>query len=324
MRPYSIYFVLRSASTSLLIILISLASLTAQAPEKMSYQSVIRDAGSKLVTNQAIGMQLSIVQGSTSGTVVYVETQTPTSNANGLVSLEIGDGAVVSGDISMIDWANGPYFLKTETDPTGGTNYSITSTSELLSVPYALYAATSGNSTPGPPGPQGEQGPQGEPGLPTNANTNDLITYDGTNWVAKSALVSNSGGSQAFNNMQPYLAVNYIICLQGIFPSRNTQEGFLGEIKMFGGNFAPRTWAFCEGQLLAIASNQALFSILGTIYGGDGRTTFALPDFRGRVSIHRGSGPGLPSYSQGQKGGTATTTLSVSNLPVHNHTIIYQ
>jgi len=92
-------------------------------------------------------------------------------------------------------------------------------------------------------------------------------------------------------------------------------DPFIGQVMMFGGNFAPRGWAFCEGQLLAISSHSALFSILGTIYGGDGRTTFALPDLRGRVAIQHGNGPGLPSYSLGQRGGTNTTTLITQNLP---------
>ena len=114
------------------------ASMFAQAPQKMSYQAVIRNASNALVTNQAVGMQVSILQGSISGTVVYTETQTPTTNANGLVSIEIGGGV----GFNTIDWANGPYFIKTETDPTGGTSYSITGTSQLLSVPYALHANT--------------------------------------------------------------------------------------------------------------------------------------------------------------------------------------
>jgi hypothetical protein len=116
------------------------ACIFAQAPEEMSYQAVIRDAGNVLVSNQAVGMQISILQTTANGTAVYVETQTPTTNANGLVSIEIGMGNVVSGDFSTIDWSDGPYFIKTETDPTGGISYSITGTSELLSVPYALYA----------------------------------------------------------------------------------------------------------------------------------------------------------------------------------------
>jgi microcystin-dependent protein len=92
-------------------------------------------------------------------------------------------------------------------------------------------------------------------------------------------------------------------------------EPFIGQIMMFGGNFAPRGWALCDGQLLDIASNQALFSILGTTYGGDGRTTFGLPDLRGRIAMHPGDGPGLPSYNLGQAGGT----VSHSQPPAHSH-----
>lgn len=125
------------------LFLSSLLSISAfaQAPEKMSYQAVVRDAGNNLVASSSVGMQISILQGSPSGTAVYVETQTPTSNTNGLVTVEIGGGTLVSGDFSTIDWANGPYYIQTETDPTGGTSYTITGTSQLLSVPYALHAA---------------------------------------------------------------------------------------------------------------------------------------------------------------------------------------
>ena len=123
-------------------LLLTLSSF-AQAPEKMSYQAVIRGANNALVTNQQIGMQISILQGSTA---VYEETQTLTSNPNGLVSLEIGKGTIVSGIFSSIDWSADMYFIKIETDPTGGTNYTITGTSQLLSVPYALYAKTSSDT----------------------------------------------------------------------------------------------------------------------------------------------------------------------------------
>jgi hypothetical protein len=115
---------------------------SAQSPEKMSYQAIIRNSSDQLVTNHAVGMQISILQGSASGTAIYVETQTPTTNANGLVSIEIGGGTIVSGTIATIDWANGTYFIKTETDPTGGSTYTITGASQLLSVPYALHAKT--------------------------------------------------------------------------------------------------------------------------------------------------------------------------------------
>ena len=96
-------------------------------------------------------------------------------------------------------------------------------------------------------------------------------------------------------------------------------EPFIGQISIFGGNFAPRGWAFCDGQLLPISQNQALFSILGTTYGGDGRTTFALPDLRGRFPMHPGHGPGLSSRRLGEKLGTETNTLTQNNLPAHNH-----
>lgn len=122
-------------------------STFAQAPEKMSYQAVIRNSSDALVTNQAVGMQISILQTTATGTAVYVETQTPTTNINGLVSLEIGAGTPVTGTFAGIDWATGPYFIKTETDPTGGTTYTITGTSQLMSVPYALHAKTAENVT---------------------------------------------------------------------------------------------------------------------------------------------------------------------------------
>jgi microcystin-dependent protein len=99
-------------------------------------------------------------------------------------------------------------------------------------------------------------------------------------------------------------------------------EPMIGEIRMFGGNFAPRNWAFCEGQLLPISQNEALFSILGTTYGGDGRTTFALPDLRGRVAIGPGNGPGLPDYRLGAKGGNAETYINVTQMPSHNHVAV--
>jgi microcystin-dependent protein len=98
-------------------------------------------------------------------------------------------------------------------------------------------------------------------------------------------------------------------------------EPYIAEITMFGGNFAPRGWALCDGQILSIAQNTALFSLLGTTYGGNGTTNFALPDLRGRVAVHAGAGPGLSPVSLGERGGSATQTLLVANLPVHNHTL---
>lgn len=98
-------------------------------------------------------------------------------------------------------------------------------------------------------------------------------------------------------------------------------EPFVGEIRMFAGNFAPQGWAYCDGQLLAVSSNDALFSLLGTIYGGDGRTTFGLPDLRGRIPIHQGSGPGLSTRRLGSKSGAEKVTLTVNQLPSHSHSL---
>jgi uncharacterized protein (TIGR02145 family) len=129
---------------SMVIGILLTAGVFAQSPEKMSYQAVIRNSSNQLVTDQAIGMQISILKGSASGTAVYTETQAPTTNANGLVSIEIGgdNATIVSGSFSSIDWAGGTYYIKTETDPEGSTSYTITGTSQLLSVPYALHAKT--------------------------------------------------------------------------------------------------------------------------------------------------------------------------------------
>ena len=96
-------------------------------------------------------------------------------------------------------------------------------------------------------------------------------------------------------------------------------EPYVGEIRMFAGNFAPRGWAFCDGQLLAVSQNDALFSLFGTIYGGDGRTTFGLPDLRGRLPIHQGQGPGLSQRRLGSKGGSEKETLTVNQMPSHTH-----
>ena len=132
-----------------------------QAPQKFSYQTVIRNSSNQLLANQQVGIKISVLQGSETGSLVYSERHTPSTNANGLATLSIGTGSILSGSFQNINWASGSYYIQTETDPNGGNNYTITSTQQLLSVPYALYAETSGSSAPGP---QGEQGPIGQTG----------------------------------------------------------------------------------------------------------------------------------------------------------------
>ncbi|MBK9250127.1 MAG: tail fiber domain-containing protein [Ignavibacteria bacterium] len=127
---------------TLIITVMTASSMFAQAPNKMSYQAVIRNSSNALIVTKIVGIKISILQTTSSGAVVFVETHTPQTNANGLATLEIGGGSVVSGSFSGIDWSQGPYFIKTETDPTGGTNYTISGVSQMLSVPYSLQSAT--------------------------------------------------------------------------------------------------------------------------------------------------------------------------------------
>ena len=132
---------------SLLVILSFASGIFGQPPQKLSYQAVIRKSTGSLVTNQTVGMKISILQGSVTGTAVYVETQTKLTDANGLVTIEIGGGTPVIGTFAGITWKTNTFFIKTETDPKGGTNYSITGTGQILSVPFALYAASAPPTT---------------------------------------------------------------------------------------------------------------------------------------------------------------------------------
>src|SRR5262249_17942098 len=126
-----------------------------------------------------------------------------------------------------------------------------------------------------------------------------------------------AGGGQPFNNLQPSLTLHYMIALQGEFPTPGGDIGnanFLGQLALFAGNFAPNGWAFCDGQLMPVSQNTALFAILGTTYGGNGASTFALPDLRGRTIIGAGSGIGLSNYSPGEVLGVENITLTVNQL----------
>jgi len=173
----------------LLILLFLSLSIYAQSPDKMSYQAVVRDANNTLVANQTVGMQISILQSTITGTVVYTETHSADTNINGLVSLEIGNGSS-SDNFSEIDWSAGPYFIKTETDPTGGSSFTIIGTSQLMSVPYAMYAKSSGSSLPGPEGPAGFDGNSsswkslGTVGLPSAGIESGefSLVYDPATW----------------------------------------------------------------------------------------------------------------------------------------------
>ena len=188
---------MKTTFLTLIALAITLISF-GQAPEAFKYQAVVRDAGGIILTNQAVGYQLTILQGSPSGTAVYTETFSPTTNGYGLVNLEIGTGTT-SYDFTTIDWANGPYFMETAVDITGGTSYTVMGTSQLMSVPYALYAKTSGNGAGpvGPQGPAGNDGVDGIQGIPGNDGVGIAQTLSQS---GSDVTLSDGGGTISVND----------------------------------------------------------------------------------------------------------------------------
>lgn len=191
-------FIILVSTVVAIFLLVTPVVAFGQAPDKMTYQAVIRNNYNHLVVNTPVGLRITILQGSISGVEVYKEIHNPSpmTNDNGLVTLEIGGGVPVGGAFHAIDWSNGPFFLKTETDPTGGTNYSITGTSQLLSVPYALHAKTADSLTGGVT----ETDPHfnasvaaGITGVDTakwnnkleavGGNINEILYWNGSSWV---------------------------------------------------------------------------------------------------------------------------------------------
>lgn len=250
-------------------------SLLAQSPEQMSYQAVIRNINNELVANTEIGMKISVLQGSASGVAVYTETQTPTSNTNGLVSIEIGgiNASVVLGDFTTIDWANGLYFIQTETDPTGGTNYTITGVSQLLSVPYALHAKTA------------------------EVFTGNITEVDGsiTNEIQDLQLVGNiltitNNGSATeidlsayLNNQTVNLSAGNGISITGTYPDFNISQvnkHYIGELIGINGEDGIVFWVDSTGEHGLICSiedingNVKWSDVSGTIVPDDARSEF--------------------------------------------------
>ena len=153
----------------------------------------------------------------------------------------------------------------------------------------------------------------------------NFLVANGTNWISKSITLSLSatGSGQPISILPPYLTIRYCIAIYGNFPARNGIDPFMGEIEILPYDFAPNGWADCDGSILPVAQNQALFSLLGNRYGGNGQTSFALPDLRGRFPIGQGQRPTFSNYQMGQAGGSETKTLEQTNLPVHTHTVSY-
>ena len=298
-----------------------------QAPEGFKYQAVVRDAGNTILNNQAVGIRMTIQQGSIGGTTVYQETFAPTTNAYGLVNLEIGSGTVVSGDFTTIDWANGPYFIETAVDVTGGTSYAVMGTSQLMSVPYALYAKYAEN--PGPQGPAGPQGPSGNDGAtgaqgpqgPAGANgtngTNGLdgngiastvdngdgtftFTYDdGTTFTT-----SDLTGPQGIQGIQGAVGATGATGPQG--PAGTDGGAFLtnniaGDVKQGFQAADHDGWVLLDGRAVSTltASQQAAAAAIGF--------TNNIPNAYNRILKDQGA--------LATTGGSNTSTLTQSNIP---------
>jgi hypothetical protein len=298
-------------------------SAFSQAPEKMSYQAVVRNATNTLVVNQSVGMQITILQGGATGTAVYVETQTPTTNANGLVSLEIGLGTVTTGDFSTIDWGNDSYYIKTETDPTGGSTYTIEGTTQLMSVPYALYAKTSGSATgpagidgiDGADGAQGPAGNDGADGVDGAANisgtTNHLVKFTNATTGGDSK-VYDDGTNVGVNNTNPQsvLDVNGILTVRKVASQSTIQTNENDAKMLFKTNRSFTTniaFEFADG------ANTPLLQIRDNGQVGIGTIPAAQLDIDGDIKITDGT-EGNGKVLTSDANGLATWTTPITTV----------
>jgi microcystin-dependent protein len=272
--------------------------IIAQVPQKLSYQAVIRNNNNELVTSKGIGIRISILKTSASGTLVYTETQSPTANANGVVSIEFGGGT----GFDTINWASSNYFIKTEIDPEGGNDYSITGTSQLLSVPYAFYADKAGNQV------SYTAGTGIEISGNTIKNTGDLSSSNEIQTISMSSgkylSLSNGGG---------------IVTLPDFIP--------VGTIVAYAGAVPPSGWLNCNGSEINRTTYNNLFSVIGISWGaGNLTTTFNLPDLRGRFlrglsgssNVDEDKTSRTALFSGGNTGNNVGTYQS-ENYKSHNH-----
>jgi microcystin-dependent protein len=291
------------------------SSTSTGVPNKFTYQSVVRHTSGQLVTNQQVGMRLSLQRGPHLANL-YTETHQLTTNSNGLLTTTIGSGQATQGMMDTIDWSGGMVYVKTEIDMTGGSNYSLVSTRELLSVPYALYSLNSGSSTPGPVGPMGPQGPagndgavgpQGPIGLTGPAGPQGVPGNDGT--VGPQGPIGSTGpqGPAGSDGLQGPIGMTGPAGPQGA-PGNDGAVGAqgpigltgpqgpigltgpagpqgvsgnvpIGSIQMFAGSSTPSGWLLCDGSAISRTTYSSLFSIVGTSFGqGDGSFVFDWQD----------------------------------------------
>ena len=273
-------------------------SLWAQAPNKMSFQTVVRNSLGKLVVNKSIGVRLSILKTSSTGTAVYVETHTKTSNVNGLLILEVGIGTVTSGSFATIDWAQGPYFLKTEMDVNGGSNYTITGVTEFVSVPYAKMADNANSVKT----------------LSNGANVGDMNYWNGTTWVPLNK--GAQGQALTFCDGKPTWAIGGVCpgtitalnCSSatnnGTLTATTTATGVTSVISYTGGNGGAH-----NGQIVTSTGVTGLTATLqaGTFANGNGSLTYTITGTP--------TSDGTASFALSIGGKTCVLTQSIATAP---------
>ena len=294
-------------------------------PGSLLFENVLVDGSSNVRANLTATDNLAIHAGQVY-VLPFVELGPPSgaedatyhSLSQQIVSQNVMQTATLEYDITL-NWTkfdlmtNSLEFTVTELrrKTLGGDNQLVEQVTTFMPGPQGEKGDQGEKGETGELGEQGPEGPVGVDGtiISDGSTSGELLSWNGSNWIAEAPTTIQSS---SISHIQPSLAVNYIIALVGTFPSRNSiSDPTIGEISMFAGNFAPRSWAFCDGQLLAISQYQALFSILGTTYGGDGRTTFALPDLRGRVTVHEGTGSSLTPRTLGARFGAESQTIDL-------------
>jgi hypothetical protein len=269
MNFYLIQDSMKKIGLSLLMLVMSIITL-AQVPNKMSFQTVVRNNLGKLVVNKSIGVRLSILKTSSTGTTVYVETHSKTSNVNGLLTLEVGTGTVSSGAFTTIDWSQGPYFLKTEMDVNGGTNYTISGVTEFVSVPYAKMAENANNAN-------------SVKTLSNGANVGDMCYWNGTTWVPLNK--GTQGQTLTFCDGKPAWTIGGVCpgmitalnCSSatnnGTLTATTTATGVTSVISYAGGNGGTH-----NGQVVTSTGVSGLTATLqaGTFANGNGNLTYSI------------------------------------------------
>jgi microcystin-dependent protein len=317
------------AGVSLLAFALSAAAAPVAWP--LPFQGVATDSAGRPRPDGVVDVSFAMFDSATGGTSVWSETD-PVTLKKGLFSLQLGTVQVLP--MNLLGRENLWLQVTFGTEPAVSPRIPLGRSVEAW---YAHTASLADHATTADTASYAAKAPFGvavdAPLALSAANdtlklvpgtaSGNFLTWDGINWVSKTTTYTASlaGGNLPLSIRNPYLGLNFIIALQGIFPSRNGAQPFVGEIEMVGFSFAPVGWALCNGQIMSISQNTALFSLLGTTYGGNGTSTFALPNLQSRVPVDMGQGTGLSPVLIGDMNGAENVTILQSQMPAHTHVI---